>query len=114
MKKSSPIKKIPLTPFRKLIIDGLDVGMKKHYIKGFIEFDVTETRHSIRTYRRQSKCSLSFTAFFIACVAQALQEHKSLNSGIKKNNIIIFDDIDVSLAIEMSLNGEMCTGSAIY
>ncbi|MBN1464458.1 2-oxo acid dehydrogenase subunit E2 [candidate division KSB1 bacterium] len=107
MKKSYSITRTPLTPFRKLIIDGLDVGMKKHYIKGYVEFDITKSRQSIRTYRRQSKNRLSFTAFFIAGVVQALQENKSLNAGLYKNNIVVFDDIDVSLAIEMSLNGEM-------
>ncbi len=97
---------IPLTPFRKLIIDGLDVGIQKHYIKGFIELDVTQARQRIRQYRRETRHSLSFTAFFMSCVARALADNISLNAGLKRNMIIIFDDIDMSVAIEMDLNGE--------
>jgi pyruvate/2-oxoglutarate dehydrogenase complex dihydrolipoamide acyltransferase (E2) component len=107
MKKTNPaFRRIPLTFFRKLIIDGVDVGMKKHYMKGFFELDVTETRRSIREYRRKTKKPLSFISFFIYCIARALSEHKSLNAGLKRNRIIIFEDIDVSVAVEMDLNGE--------
>lgn len=101
-----PHRTVPLTPFRKLIIDGLDVGINKHYIKGFIELDVTQARQRIRQYRRETRQSLSFTAFFMSCVVRALQENMSLNAGLKGNTIIIFDDIDISVAIEMELNGE--------
>ncbi|MBN1481399.1 hypothetical protein EH223_03405 [candidate division KSB1 bacterium] len=108
MKKTrrSSYYKVPLTPFRKLIIDGLDVALKKHYMKGFIELDVTDARRSIRTYRRRRQCRLSFLAFFISCLTRSLSENRSLNAGLKKNNIIIFDDIDVSVAVEMDLHGE--------
>ena len=75
-------------------------------LKAFIELDVTESRQSIRSYRRQTGQRLSFTAFFISCVIKSLNEHKNLNAGLRGNNIIIFDDIDVSVAIEMTLNGE--------
>lgn len=102
----APHHTVPLTPFRKLIIDGLDVGIQKHYIKGFIELDVTKARQLIRQYRRETGKSLSFTAFFMSCVLRALEENKSLNAGLKRNNIIIFEDIDISVAIEMALNGE--------
>ncbi len=98
--------KVEVTPFRKLIIDGLEVGRKKHYIKGFVEMDVTETRASIRDYRRQTRRSLSFLAYFVSAVTKALQENSSLNAGLKRNNIILFEDIDVSVAIEMDLDGE--------
>ncbi len=98
--------KQPLTLFRKLIIDGLDVGLKKHYMKAFLEFDVTDARQSIRGYRRQHKKGLSFTSFFISCVVRALQTQPSLNAGLKGNNIIFFEDIDVSVAVEMLLDGE--------
>ena len=80
--------------------------MKKHYMKGFFELDVTEARRSIREYRRQHKKHLSFVAFFVHCVTRALSEHKSLNAGLMKNRIVIFDDIDVSVAVEMDLQGE--------
>lgn len=101
-----PYTRHALSPFRQLIIDGLEVGRKKHYIKGFIEVDVTETRQAIRQYRRSRGNRLSFLAFFISCVVRALRDNPALNSGLKRNKIIQFKDIDVSVAIEMSLNGE--------
>lgn len=86
MKKSKQTshQKVPLTPFRKLIIDGLDVAMRKHYVKGFIELDVTEARRSIRDYRRSAQRRLSFPAFFIACLTRSISENRSLNAGRKK------------------------------
>ena len=101
-----PHSTIKLTPFRKLIIDGLDVGQKKHYIKGFIELDVTETRQFIRDYRRQTRQPLSFLAYFASAVTHALQANKSLNAGLKGDRIVVFDDIDLSVAVEMDLQGE--------
>lgn len=106
MKSSGFYTKSRLSLFRKLIIDGLDVALSKHYMKAFIEIDVTEARDRIREYRRRSGNPISFLSYFITCVSRTLQDHKSLNAGLYKNSLVYFDDIDVSVAVEMDLDDE--------
>ena len=36
---------------RKMVIDIMEQGMKKHYIKGLVEFDVTHGREQLKNYK---------------------------------------------------------------
>ena len=45
---------------------------------GLIEVDVTRARAFLRDYQAKTGEILSFTAFIIACVAKAVDEHKAV------------------------------------
>jgi len=47
---------------------------------GLIEVDVTRARTFLRDHKAKTREALSFTAFIIACVAKAVDEHKSVQA----------------------------------
>lgn len=97
---------LPFSKFRQLIVDGLELGREKHYVTGLIELDVTDSRRAIREYRRSTGRQLSLMAWVIKCIGQALNEHKALNAIRRNHNLIVFDDIDMAVAIEMETPSE--------
>ena len=65
-------------------------------IHGLIEVDVTSVRAHLREYKAKSGESLSFTAFLIACLAQAVEEHKVVQAmRLGRKHLILFEDVDV-------------------
>jgi pyruvate/2-oxoglutarate dehydrogenase complex dihydrolipoamide acyltransferase (E2) component len=71
------------------------------------EVDVTKAREYLREHKAQTGESLSFTAFIITCLAQAVNENKSLQAYHKgRKQLVIFDEVDVSTPIERDLAGQ--------
>lgn len=88
------------------ILDFLALGDNKHYVKGLIEFDVTEGRNKIREHEKNTGEKISFTAWFCKCIGQAASEFKEVHSMMMgKNKIIKFDDVDISITVEKTVNG---------
>lgn len=83
---------------RQLVIDSGWLGHRKNMIHGFVEVDVTRARQQVRRYREP----LSFTAFFLAALGQAVDLDKSVHSGLDwRNRLITFDEVDVLITIEI-------------
>jgi pyruvate/2-oxoglutarate dehydrogenase complex dihydrolipoamide acyltransferase (E2) component len=99
------IKEFPSS--RQATFDAGHVGLRKHHMKALIELDVTYARESIKNYRNQKKEKLSFTAWILKCISQAISENKSVH-GIRKgkNKLVIFDDVDISIVVEKEIKGE--------
>ncbi len=97
---------LPFSKFRQLISDGLEMALEKPYVKALLELDVNRSRKALRQYRRENKTGLSLLAWVTKCIGQALSEHKTLNAMRKKKKIIVFDDVDMSVAIEMNMENE--------
>jgi chloramphenicol O-acetyltransferase len=73
----------------------------KPLIHGLLEVDVTTARAALREHKAKTCESLSFTAYLIACLGKAVDEHKAvqaLRKGSKR--LVIFDDVDVWTPIE--------------
>ena len=88
------------------ILDFLALGDNKHYVKGLIEFDVTEGRNKIREHEKNTGEKISFTAWLCKCIGQAASEFKEVHSMMMgKNKIIKFDDVDISITVEKTVNG---------
>ncbi len=81
-------------------------GLKKHYIKSLMEIDVTNARRAIRAYRKTSRNELSFFAWIVKCIVDAVDLNKAVH-GCKygRNRVLIFDDVDVSIPIEREMEG---------
>jgi pyruvate/2-oxoglutarate dehydrogenase complex dihydrolipoamide acyltransferase (E2) component len=93
--------------FRNPTIDTLNWGRQRHHIPMLVEIDVTEARSAIHAFKVKTGKGISFTGWIVKCLAQAVSEHKyvhALRNG--KRQLVIFDDVDVSMIIERAVAGE--------
>ena len=86
----------------------MDIGVAafaKHHIRVILELDVTEARNRIACLKEQGE-SISFNAWLIKCISQAISEYKPIHGLRKgKRKVILFEDIDISVMIEREING---------
>jgi pyruvate/2-oxoglutarate dehydrogenase complex dihydrolipoamide acyltransferase (E2) component len=81
--------------------------LRKPMIHGLIEVDVTMARASLRDHKANTGESLSFTAFIIACVGKAVDEHKTVQAYRQgSKHLVVFDDVDVATPIEREMAGQ--------
>lgn len=107
MRKKAPYEVKEFPSSRQSTFDVGYLGLRKHHIKALIELDVTRARELIREYRNQRKTALSFTAWLLKCIGQAVTEYKSAHAIRKgRNKLVIFDDVDISIVIEKEIQGE--------
>ncbi len=79
----------------------------KPTMHGLLEVDVTQARASLREHKATTGESLSFTAFLIACLAKAVDEHKAVQAYRKgSKHLILFEDVDVYTPIERDVAGQ--------
>ncbi|HET7640224.1 MAG TPA: 2-oxo acid dehydrogenase subunit E2 [Ktedonobacteraceae bacterium] len=79
----------------------------KPMMHGLIEVDVSKARAFLREHKAKTGEALSFTAFIIACVGKAVDEHKAVQACRKgKKRLILFDDVDVMTYIERDMAGQ--------
>ena len=107
-KKIGNYEKYTFSKGRKIVVEGLNISSKQHYVHSYIEIDVTKARKKINKFKTDTKIDISFTGWLIKCIAQSVTKHKIMHArraGFKK--IIIFDDVDVAYAINRSLKGEL-------
>ncbi|HET9906210.1 MAG TPA: 2-oxo acid dehydrogenase subunit E2, partial [Anaerolineales bacterium] len=97
---------LPFPPERQLTIDGGRISSRKHTVVALIEVDVTTARCFLREYKARTGESLSFTAFVIACLGQAVSENKAVHAYRDwRNRLILFDDVDVNISVEIEHEG---------
>jgi pyruvate/2-oxoglutarate dehydrogenase complex dihydrolipoamide acyltransferase (E2) component len=98
---------VPYLKIRQWTAAAYRSVQRKPMIHGLIEVDVTTARTYLREHKAQTGESLSFTAFLIACLAKAVDEHKAVQAvrnGSKR--LVIFDDVDVWTPIEHDAAGQ--------
>src|SRR6266487_1417534 len=82
----------------------------KPMIHGLLEVDVTRTRAFLREHQVKTGEALSFTAFLIACLGKAVDEHKAVQAFRKgRKQLILFEEVDVMTFIERDMNGQKQT-----
>jgi pyruvate/2-oxoglutarate dehydrogenase complex dihydrolipoamide acyltransferase (E2) component len=97
---------VRLDDAHRQIDDWLDAAAHRHTMHALLELDVTNARRAIRERRAQSGEPLSFTAFIVACLARAIDEDKTLHAHRKgKRALVLFDDVDVTVAVERTVEG---------
>jgi len=98
---------VPYPKLRRIIAVMLRSFQRMPMIHGLIEVDVTRVRAHLREHKAKTGESLSFTAFLIACLAKAVDEHKAAQAYRKgRNQLILFEDVDVNTQIEHEMNGQ--------
>jgi pyruvate/2-oxoglutarate dehydrogenase complex dihydrolipoamide acyltransferase (E2) component len=98
---------VPYPKIRRLMADAYRSVQHKPMIHGLLEVDVTRAREFLRDHKAKTGESLSFTAFLIACLAKAVDEHKAVQACRKGNKrLILFDEVDVYTLIEHDVAGQ--------
>lgn len=98
---------LPFPRIRLPMVDGGRMARQKHTVHGLVEFDVTLAREAIRQHKLQTGETLSFTAFIIACLAQAIDVNKRMHAYRDwRNRLILFDDVDVNTLFEVEADGK--------
>jgi pyruvate/2-oxoglutarate dehydrogenase complex dihydrolipoamide acyltransferase (E2) component len=96
----------PFSNMRRQQIDWLELTRRQHTIHALLEVDVTDARQSIREYRSKTGEPLSFTAFVVWCVAQAVNADKRMHAYREgRNRLVLFDDVDVAVLVERTVEG---------
>jgi len=91
---------------RLATLDICTVGLQKHHISAMIEFDVTDSREKIRQLKRNGN-KISFTAWLIKEISNTIKEYETVAGYLQgKRKVIIFTDINVSIAVEKEVNGQ--------
>ncbi len=95
---------LPYPRSRRLVIDAMRAGSRKHMIHGLVEFDVTRPRALLRAHKERTGESLSFTAFVLHCVGRAVAEDRMVHAVRDwRGRLVLFDDVDVNTIIEIEL-----------
>jgi pyruvate/2-oxoglutarate dehydrogenase complex dihydrolipoamide acyltransferase (E2) component len=98
-----------LVPFPRVRRAALDLAPseRRHLIHALLEVDVTRARGLLAEYKAETGEGLSFTAFIINCLSRAVDEQKSIQGYRQgRRQLIIFDDVDVSLKMEQEIEGQ--------
>jgi len=91
---------------RLAISDMLREGQLKHMIHGFTEVDVTIPRQRIEEHKKVTGERISFTAFIATCLAQAVDENKTVHGYLDwRRQLVIFRDVDINTQIEREIDG---------
>jgi pyruvate/2-oxoglutarate dehydrogenase complex dihydrolipoamide acyltransferase (E2) component len=97
---------VPYPKLRRLLAVMLHALQRKPMMHFLLEVDVTRARQYIQEYKASTGEALSFTAFLIACLAKAVDEHKAVQvyrQGSK--HLVLFEDVDVETQIERDVAG---------
>jgi pyruvate/2-oxoglutarate dehydrogenase complex dihydrolipoamide acyltransferase (E2) component len=99
---------VPYPKYRRWMVAAYRwASRRQHVIHGLLEVDVTGPRAIQREYQAQTGESLSFTAFLVACLAKAVDEHKAVQAfRLGGKRLVIFDDVDVYIVIEHDHAGQ--------
>jgi pyruvate/2-oxoglutarate dehydrogenase complex dihydrolipoamide acyltransferase (E2) component len=97
---------VPFPAARQLIVEAGRMGSRRPLIHGLLEVDVTQARTVLRDHKARTGESLSFTAFIVKCLAQAIDQDRRVQAYRDwRNRLIIFDDVDVVTLIEAERGG---------
>lgn len=97
--------KFPRT--RIATIDISEIGKRKHHLVALIEVDVTKGLEKIDAFNAVNINKISFTAWLINVISCTIKGHETASSYlISKSNLIIFEDINVSIMVEKDSNGQ--------
>jgi pyruvate/2-oxoglutarate dehydrogenase complex dihydrolipoamide acyltransferase (E2) component len=102
----------PFPMARQMYSDLMATAKRKNIIHGLVEVDVTDA-HRMLKEQRTNGIDLSFTAFLIYAVAQAVQEDRILHAYRRGRQLLLFDDIDVNTQIETHLNDRQVMKSVV-
>jgi pyruvate/2-oxoglutarate dehydrogenase complex dihydrolipoamide acyltransferase (E2) component len=107
MKQQGEDQVIPYPKSRRFMEEAIRSTHNKPMMHGLIEVDVTKARGYVQDVKARTGESPSFTAFIIACLGRAVDEHRYLHALRKGNqHLVLFGDVDVLTWIEREIAGQ--------
>jgi pyruvate/2-oxoglutarate dehydrogenase complex dihydrolipoamide acyltransferase (E2) component len=107
MKPPSDGRVVPYPKVKRFLEAAIRVTNRKPMIHGLLEVDVTKARARLRQHQARTGEALSFTAFIMACLGIAVDEHKDVQAMRKgSNHLIVFEDVDVLTYVEREEGGQ--------
>ena len=104
MNKPYTYQKIPRS--RIATFDTFSIGLSKHHVSALLEFDVTESRKKLQELRRSGQ-DVSFNAWLIKMISMVVVQHREAAAYLySKKKLIVFDDVNVSILVEKTLDGK--------
>ncbi|HSR28946.1 MAG TPA: 2-oxo acid dehydrogenase subunit E2 [Anaerolineae bacterium] len=98
---------VPFPRMRQVYIDTLHLGYRKHTIHALIEVDVTLPRRTIAEHKARTGETLSFTAFVLGCLGQAVDGNHYMHAFRNwRNQLVLFDEVDVTTMFEVQAGDE--------
>lgn len=86
--------------------DVCAIGLQKHHIAAMIEIDVSETRERIKQHKKKGN-KISFTAWLVKVISNTIKDYENVAAYLQgKRKVIIFNKVNVSIAVEKDLNGQ--------
>ncbi|MEW6554922.1 MAG: 2-oxo acid dehydrogenase subunit E2 [Actinomycetota bacterium] len=98
-------RKTRLPATRLLTIAVMNIGVKAHYVSGFLEIDVTDARRRIKEAKSRGD-RISFTGWIMKCVASAAKEFPEINAYRKGRYLYMFETVNMGMMVERELKGE--------
>ncbi len=98
---------VPFPRMRQVYVDTLHLGHRKHTVHALIEADVTNARRAIAEHKTRTEETLSFTAFVLSCLGQAVDRNLYMHAYRNwRNQLVLFDEVDVATMIEVQAGDE--------
>ena len=98
---------VPLPAMRQVYVDTLYLGHGKHTIHALLEVDVTVPRRTMAEHKARSGETLSFTAFVLGCLGQAIERRPYMHAvRTWRKRLVLFDEVDVTTMIEVQAGDE--------
>ena len=98
---------VPFPRIRKASVDLFRAASRKHMIHSMIEVDISGLRDRIRTARRETGEFISLTGYLIAQITRVVEKNPQVNAyRNRKNQLILFHEVDVSTTIERKTGGQ--------
>jgi len=107
MNKNQGYQVVPFTVNRQMVAASTSVGREQSNIHAIIEVDISRPRQMIQEIKQRTGESLSLTAYLTACLAKTISEYPNFNSFRKGRNLIILDDVTISVLVEREIKGEI-------
>ncbi|MFO0560905.1 MAG: 2-oxo acid dehydrogenase subunit E2 [Polyangiales bacterium] len=90
---------------RQFTADAFAALPEPHLMVAMVELDVTSAVQAIAAKQAKGE-RLSFFAFVVRCIAVAMAEHPKLNTVRHGRSVVQFDDVDISVPVEVDEAGE--------
>jgi pyruvate/2-oxoglutarate dehydrogenase complex dihydrolipoamide acyltransferase (E2) component len=95
----------PFLKIRRAYLHNFEAARRKNFIHGLVEIDVTEVRRVVRARGALGE-DVSFTAVVAHAVARAVDQDRIMHGYRRRNQLILFDDVDLNTQIEVVEAGQ--------
>jgi pyruvate/2-oxoglutarate dehydrogenase complex dihydrolipoamide acyltransferase (E2) component len=105
-----PQKNYRIVPFsinRQMVTASISVGREQSNIQAIIGVDISKPRRLMREIRKRKGENPSLTAYVTICLAKVVSEYPNFNSFRRGRNLIVLDDVTISVLVEREINGEI-------